>query len=149
MRFMAKIALTNRPPLGLLKTFVVERSGEHKNKLDLKMRGLSPVVDATRVLSLQLGIKHQNTLDRLSEINHRGVIDDKLYADLKEAFEFIVYLQITRHLDALAKGEEPNNFLDPASLNSLQRKMLKESFSVVRRLQEIIQIRFQTKLVEI
>ena len=58
-------------------------------------------------------------------------------------------MQISCHLDALAKGEEPDNFLDPASLNSLQRKMLKESFTVVRRLQEIIEFRFQTKVVEI
>ena len=139
---MAKIALTNRPPLSLLKRFIVEKSGEHKNKIDLKMRGLTPVVDAARVLSLDLGIKAQNTFDRLSGINRTGVIDDTFHADLKEAYEFIVYLQISRHL-------EPDNFLDPASLNSLQRKMLKESFAIVRRLQEIIEYRFQTKVVEI
>ena len=149
IRFMAKIALTNRPPLSLIKRFIVEKSGEHKNKIDLKIRGLTPVVDAVRVLSLDLGIKAQNTLDRLAEINRKGVIDDNFHADLKEAYEFIVYLQISCHLDALAKGEEPDNFLDPASLNGLQRKMLKESFTVVRRLQEIIEFRFQTKVVEI
>ena len=149
IRFMAKIALNNRPPLSLLKRFIVEKSGEHKNKIDLKMRGLTPVVDAARVLSLDLGIKTQNTFERLSAINRKGVIDDSFHADLQEAYEFIVYLQISRHLDALATGEEPDNFLDPASLNSLQRKMLKESFAVVRRLQETIEYRFQTKVIEI
>jgi len=149
LRFMAKVALTNRPPLSLLKRFVVEKSGEHKNKFDLKMRGLRPVVDAARVLSLDLGIKTQNTLERLTEINQRGVIDDEFHADLREAYEFIVYLQISRHLDALAKGEEPDNLIDPETLNGLQRKMLKESFTVVRHLQEAIEFRFQTKLVEI
>ena len=148
LRFMAKVALNNRPPLSLLKRFIVEKSGEHKNKIDLKMRGLTPVVDAARVLSLDLGIKAQNTLDRLSEINRKGVIEDNFHADLREAYGFIVYLQISRHLDALAKGEEPHNFLDPASLNNLQRKMLKESFAVVRRLQETIEFRFQTKVIE-
>ena len=148
LRFMAKVALNNRPPLSLLKRFIVEKSGEHKNKIDLKMRGLTPVVDAARVLSLDLGIKAQNTLDRLSEINRKGVIEDNFHADLREAYGFIVYLQISRHLDALAKGEEPDNFLDPASLNNLQRKMLKESFAVVRRLQETIEFRFQTKVIE-
>ncbi|HUV77843.1 MAG TPA: putative nucleotidyltransferase substrate binding domain-containing protein, partial [Desulfobacterales bacterium] len=139
----------NRPPLSLLKRFVVEKSGEHKNKVDLKMRGLTPVVDAARVLSLDLGIKTQNTLGRLAEINQRGVIDNEFHADLREAYDFIVYLQISRHLDALAKGEAPNNFINPASLNSLQRKMLKESFAVVNRLQRTIEFRFQTQVVEI
>lgn len=149
IRFMAKIALSNRPPLTLLKRFVVEKSGEHKDKFDLKIRGLAPVVDAARVLSLGLGIKTQNTLDRLAEINQRGVIDNEFHADLREAYDFMVYLQISRHLDALAKGEEPDNFINPESLNSLQRKMLKESFAVVRRLQETIEVRYHTKVVEI
>jgi CBS domain-containing protein len=149
MRFLAKNALINRPPLSLLKRFIVEKSGEHKNKLDLKQRGLTPVVDAARVLSLSLGIKTQNTLDRLAEINRLGIFDNNFHADLREAYEFLIYLQISRHLDALAQGEAPDNFLDPASLNGLQRKMLKESFAVVRRLQETIEFRYQTKLVEI
>ncbi len=149
LRFMAKNSLINRPPLSLLKRFVVEKSGEHKNKFDLKQRGLTPVVDAARVLSLSLGIKTRNTLDRLAEISRIGVIDSNFHADLRETYEFLIYLQISRHLDALAQGEEPDNFLDPASLNGLQRKMLKESFAVVRRLQETIEFRFQTKLVEI
>jgi CBS domain-containing protein len=149
LRFMAKNSLINRPPLSLLKRFVVEKSGEHKNKFDLKQRGLTPVVDAARVLSLSLGIKTRNTLDRLAEISRIGIIDSNFYADLREAYEFLIYLQISRHLDALAQGEGPDNFLDPVSLNGLQRKMLKESFAVVRRLQEIIEFRFQTRLVEI
>jgi CBS domain-containing protein len=149
LRFMAKNSLINRPPLSLLKRFVVEKSGEHKNKFDLKQRGLTPVVDAARVLSLSLGIKTRNTLDRLAEISRIGILDSNFHADLREAYEFLIYLQISRHLDALAQGEEPDNFLDPASLNGLQRKMLKESFAVVRRLQEILEFRFQTKLVEI
>jgi len=149
LRFMAKNSLINRPPLSLLKRFVVEKSGEHKNKFDLKQRGLTPVVDAARVLSLSLGIKTRNTLDRLAEINRIGIFDSSFHADLREAYEFLIYLQISRHLDALAQGQAPDNFLDPASLNGLQRKMLKESFAVVRQLQETIEFRFQTKLVEI
>jgi CBS domain-containing protein len=149
MRFLAKNALTNRPPLSLLKRLVVEKSGEHKNKFDLKQRGLTPVVDAARVLSLSLGIKAKNTLDRLAEINRIGIIDDGFHADLREAYEFFVYLQISRHLDALAQGEKPDNFINPASLSGLQRKMLKESFAVVRGLQETIEFRFKTNLIEI
>jgi hypothetical protein len=84
---------------------------------------------------------------RIDNTYRQGVIDDNYHADLREAYEFIVYLQISRHLDALAKGEEPDNFLDPASLNSLQRKMLKESFVVIHKLQEILQFRYQTRLI--
>ncbi len=149
LRFMAKNALSNRPPLSLLKRFVVEKSGAHMNRFDLKMKGLTPIVDAARVLSLDLGIRTRNTFDRLEAIEEKGVLDTDFHADLREAYEFLVYLQISRHLEALAKGEGPDNFVDPESLNNLQRKMLKESFAVVRRLQEIIEFRFRTQMVEI
>jgi CBS domain-containing protein len=41
----------------------------------------------------------------------------------------------------------PDNHVDPASLNSLQRKMLKESFGVITKLQELLEHRYQTWLV--
>jgi CBS domain-containing protein len=64
LRYMAKNGLYNRPPLGFFRQFVVEKSGEHKNKLNLKLSGLTPLVDAARVLSLEQGIKETNTLYR-------------------------------------------------------------------------------------
>lgn len=147
LRFMAKNVLYNVPPMGFFRQFVVEKSGEHKNKLNLKMKGLTPVVDAARVLALELGLTATNTFDRLKGALDQNLIDRSFHSDLEEAYGFISYLRISRHLEARAKGVEPDNFLDPASLNSLQRKMLKESFAVINRLQEMIEFRYQTQFV--
>jgi CBS domain-containing protein len=163
LRFLAKNALYNRPPLGFLRQFVVSKEGEHKNKLDLKLSGLTPIVDAVRVLALDQGVDqaqararlHEispralvtNTLDRLEEITRRGLVKPELAEDLREAFSFITILRITHHLEARARGEVPDNHVDPASLNSLQRKMLKESFGVITKLQELLEHRYQTWLV--
>jgi len=147
LRFMAKNVLYNRPPLGFLRQFVVEKSGEHKNKLNLKMRGLTPIVDCARVMALDLGISTTNTLERLDEIKNRGVLNHEFHSDLQEAYNFISYLRISRHLEARSRGEEPDNFVNPATLNSLQRKMLKESFFVINRLQEMLEFRYQTQFV--
>ncbi|UCF92251.1 MAG: cyclic nucleotide-binding/CBS domain-containing protein [Desulfobacterales bacterium] len=147
LRFLAKNSLYTRPPLGVLRQFIVEKSGEHKNKLDLKMRGLTPVVDAARVIALDLDIRPTNTLDRLEESHKRGFIDDALYADLQEAYGFISYLRIARHLEARAQGQEPDNFIAPEALNSLQRKMLKESFLVIHKLQDLLEFDYQTHLI--
>jgi len=43
----------NRPPLGFFKTFVVEKSGEHKDKLNLKIKGIAPIIDIVRLFSLE------------------------------------------------------------------------------------------------
>ena len=147
LRFLAKNSLYTRPPLGLLRRFVVEKSGEHKNKLDLKLRGLTPVVDAARVLALDLDIRATNTLDRLEEIRARKFIDPEFYADLSEAYDFISFLRISHHLEAKSRGKEPDNFIAPDALNSLQRKMLKESFLVIHKLQEMLEFHYQTHLI--
>ena len=146
LRALAKNSLYNRPPLGFLRQFVVLTDGEHKNQLNLKLSGLTPVVDAMRVMALDQGVRQTNTLRRLEEVRRRGLLGDEFAADLREAFCFIVILRITHHLEARARREPPDNYVDPARLNGLQRKMLKESFAVIKRLQEMLEQRYQTWL---
>ncbi|MBU1275819.1 MAG: CBS domain-containing protein [Proteobacteria bacterium] len=147
LRFMAANSLYNRPPLGFLRQFVVEKGGEHANKLNLKLSGLTPIVDGARVMALDLGIETTNTLERLAAIEAQGIIKKELAADLVEAFSFITLLRISRHLEARAEGRTPDNFVDPESLNNFQRKMLKESFKVVNELQSLLEQRYQTRLI--
>jgi CBS domain-containing protein len=147
LRFLAKNSLYIRPPLGFLKNIVVEKSGEHKDELNLKTRGLTPVVDSARILALDLGLDTTNTLDRLTAVREKGILDEEFYEDLQEAYSFINYIRIGDHLEALSHGKEPDNFINPASLNSLQRKVLKESFGVINRLQEMIEFRYQTQFI--
>ncbi len=147
LRFMAKNALYNRPPLGFLRQFVVDKGGEHKNKLNLKLSGLTPIVEAARVMALDQGVAATNTLERLGRVTQAGILKPGLSADLMEAFSFITLLRITHHLEARARGELPDNFVDPAGLHNLQRKMLKESFAVINQLQELMEHRYQTFLV--
>jgi len=143
---MARIALGNRPPLGLLRRFVLEKSGEHKNMLDLKWKGLMPIIESARVLALDLGVHATNTLERLEESRKGGLISDGMHADLKEAFNFINYLRIDNHLSARSRSVETSNYIDPRALDSLHRKILKESFSVISRFQEVIELRYDSIL---
>jgi len=147
LRYMAANALYNRPPLGFLRQFVVEKGGEHANKLNLKLSGLTPIVDGARVMALELGIDTTNTLERLAAIETQGLLKKELAADLVEAFSFITLLRISRHLEARAEGRTPDNFVDPESLNNFQRKMLRESFKVVNELQSLLEQRYQTRLI--
>ena len=147
LRYMTKNALYNKPPLGFLRQFVVHKDGKHKNKLNLKLSGLTPMVDALRVVALELGLTATNTLDRLDAASDAGIINRQFAADLHEAFSYITLLRISKHLDDRARGELPDNFVDPDQLNSLQRKMLKESFGVISKLQELMEHRYQTRSV--
>ena len=53
MEALAADTLLVKPPLGFFKDFVVEKGGEHKNKLNLYERGIKPLVGCARILALR------------------------------------------------------------------------------------------------
>ena len=52
---MLRLALGNKTSAGRLRDFVVERSGEHRGRLDIKHGGLLPVTSIARYASLAAG----------------------------------------------------------------------------------------------
>jgi CBS domain-containing protein len=55
-RFLTPVAedtLSKGPPLGLFKGFIVEKSGEHKGRLNLKAQGTLILIDCLRVLAVR------------------------------------------------------------------------------------------------
>ena len=76
-RMMASNALRHRPPLGRFRDFVLERKGDGKDTLDLKIQGLTPFVDGARLLALANGISECNTLERLRLLVEKGAMEPK------------------------------------------------------------------------
>ena len=142
-RDLAKIALVNRPPLGFLRQFVVESSGEHSSGLNLKLRGLTPVVDAARVMALELGEPSTNTLDRLAAAAQKKIIRSEMLAAVDDAYDYINWIRIDHHLKASTVGRPLTNLVDPALLNPMERKVLKESFTIIGQLQELLGARYK------
>lgn len=142
MRHLTTNALFNGPPLGFLKTLVVDKSGPYKDHLNLKMSGLVPIVDALRVFALSEYIDETNTFDRLELVHQKHLLSDELVADIKEAFGLIILLRIKQHLQQREQGVEAHDYLDPKGLSKLQRKSLIEAFRVIRDLQGELEARF-------
>jgi len=138
------ISVGNKPPLGFFRGFVLERSGEHKNKLDLKMVGTGPIVNAARLFALDAGVEHTNTVDRLEALQARQYQDVALLRDLQEAFEFLTLLRIERQLQQVRDGQPLSNYIAPESLTQLQRSLLKEAFHASARALSLIEANFRT-----
>jgi CBS domain-containing protein len=66
--YLASMAIKNRPPIGFLKSFVVEKGGEHKNEINLKIKGIAPLVDIVRLFALEKGVRETSTLERLETL---------------------------------------------------------------------------------
>ena len=140
LKDMAETAVLHETPLGFFKRLVVEKSGEHKNQFNLKINGLTPLVDAVRTLSLDQRIFETNTLDRLSALVEKGVLPQGEADDLRDAFNVIMLVRIRHHVSVINRGGEPDNYVNPAELSIIQRTMLKEAFKAIDKLQQMLEI---------
>ncbi len=140
--FLARDCLRARPPLSFFKGFVVEKSGEHKDRLDLKGRGIMPFVDVARLLALRAGSVECNTLERLKVARAAGLMSEQLHAEAAEAFEFLSQIRLVHQLRLMEAGRAPDNFIAPADLTELEKRTLKEAFGLVGALQSLVREEF-------
>lgn len=141
---LGSITIEHKPPLGFFRTFVVERDGEHRQELDIKMLGAGPIVNAARLFALDNGIEATNTLDRLAALEPLGYLEGTLLHDLQQSFEFLTMLRLEQQLNRVRTGQAPSNYLKPEKLTHLQKTMLKETFQTIGRMQSFIDQRFRT-----
>ena len=143
IKLLLREALAHRPPLGFRGSFHVETDGEHRGGFDLKWGGLMPVVETARVFALSRGITETNTLDRLRLLRTAGELSERDTEDLIAAYEFILSLRIRHHLDQLAAGYEPDDYVIPDQLGRVEASTLREHFKVIAQLQGFIQSQLQ------
>ena len=132
---MAGNALRNRPPLGVVRDFVLSEDAAHPHTLDLKLNGATPFVDAARIFALAAGSPQTNTAKRLREAAHALHIPDAELADWNRAFHFLQLLRLRHQHGQQRAGQTPDNHIDPDTLNPLDRRILKEALRQARKVQ--------------
>jgi len=134
-RWMLKLALAAKPPTGFRHDIVVEDSGALKGTFDIKSGGLLPIVDLARYAALRAGVRATPTLDRLRGAADEGVLGATEARVLEEAFELFSGLRLEHQVEQIERGDEPDNNLDPARLDPLTRRYLRDAFREVRVVQ--------------
>ncbi|MEO1200111.1 MAG: DUF294 nucleotidyltransferase-like domain-containing protein [Pseudomonadota bacterium] len=135
---MAGNSLKHTPPLGLFRGFALIRSGEHKDRLDLKHNGVVPIVDLARVYALEGRIEAVNTRERLMAAREVGTVSKDGGSDLIAAYDLIATLRLRHQAHQIRDGQKPDNFLAPAKLSALERNHLKDAFGVIKTLQSAL-----------
>ena len=138
LKHLANLTISVRPPLGFFKTFVVEKSGEHKDALNLKFRCIAPLIDIIRLYSLERGVKETSSLERIDALRDDHSVIMEYGDELEHSFEFITLLRILHQYDQIEAGIEPDNFINPDDLSNLQKRTLKESCQLISRIQDSI-----------
>jgi CBS domain-containing protein len=144
LAYMAANALKHRPPLGFFRQFVLVHDGEHDDTLDLKHRGVIPVVDLARVLALAAGLPQLNTAERLRAAEQAGALSHDGAEDLLHALAFIATLRARHQAEQHRAGQPMDNYISPDVLSSVERSQLKDAFAAISTLQEAMEQRYQT-----
>lgn len=133
--WMLRLALAAKPPTGFVHDIVVEGSGEQKGTFDIKLGGLLPIVDLARYAALRADVRATPTIDRLRGAQDAGVLGATEVRVLEEAFELFTALRLEHEVEQIEQGKEPDNRLDPARLDPLTRRYLRDAFREVAAVQ--------------
>jgi len=143
LRLMAENALRNAPPLGVLRDFALARHAGTPDSLDLKVNGVTPFVDAARVLALAAGIDRTGTAERLRAVAQTRRLDEAEVGAWLDAFHFVQVLRLRHQQLQVRAGVAPDSYVQPEQFNELDRRILKEAFRQARKLQERLRLDFR------
>jgi CBS domain-containing protein len=136
LRLLARFALSHRPPTGFFRGLVVESTGEHRGRLDLKQGGVIPIVDLARWAGIAAGVTSASTSERLRAAAAAGTLPEAQARTLEDALALITTLRLEHQVDQLCAGEEPDDYVNPAELTGLTRSYLREAFRAVASIQK-------------
>jgi CBS domain-containing protein len=136
LRAMLRLALTEKPPAGFVRGFVVERFGERHGQLDLKRAGLRPIVSLARALSLRAGDASGTTPDRLDRAAQASLLSAEEAETLKSVFLLCYDLLLDADIRSIRDGERGDVFLATGELDPLRRRYLRDGFRAIERIQD-------------
>ena len=128
--------LKHKPPVGIIKKFVLERDKEHKGELSLKQSGSVFIVDCVRMFLLEQGIDATTTIERLDKLVELDIFNQETAEHLKAALESFTFLRLRHEISLIDQGKEPTHYLDPYSLSKNEQDLLQEAFRAAAKLQD-------------
>jgi CBS domain-containing protein len=140
LKQLAQNALSHDAPLNWLGGIDVDERGT----LDLKLQGTAIFVDTARLYSLARGTVLTSTRERLESAGTLMGLAPSEYQGWAGGFEFLQMLRLRVQLEDrdAARLAEPNR-LAIASLNEIDRRILKESLRVARSLQQRLRLDYE------
>lgn len=143
LAYLARNAMSRTPPVGFFRNFVLARGGAHPGTLDLKIRGVTPIVEMSRVHALSAGIAPVNTFARLEELGARGVVSPSGAKDLLEALDLIGSIRLRHQVRMASEGLRPDNHIRLEELSSAERTRLRAAFLMVRTMQSAMEAKYR------
>jgi CBS domain-containing protein len=143
LAYLASNAISREPPIGFFRNFRLTRGGEHDGTMDLKINGITPIVELARVHALATGIPEVNTFRRLEALGAAGTLSEPGTAEMIEALELIGSLRLRHQVGMARQGRRPDNHVPLVELSSAERKRLRAAFVSVATMQSSMASKYQ------
>ena len=131
---MAENALSHRSPLAVAWR-------HRRSRVDLKLQGTVIFVDGARLYALAHGVAQTSTRRRFLALAAAGKLDAHEVEDWIGGFEFLQLLRLRTQLER-SDADNPN-LLAVESLNDIDKRVLRETLRVARRLQQRMELDYQ------
>ncbi|HEY6513928.1 MAG TPA: DUF294 nucleotidyltransferase-like domain-containing protein [Burkholderiaceae bacterium] len=139
---LADNALRHEAPLNWLGA-IETRHVDGREVLDLKLRGTALFVDAARLHALAHGLDASSTRERLLAAAQTLRLPPAEGESAVAAFEFLQMLRLRVQLDDTRDPATAPNEIDVATLNPIDRRVLKECLRIARSLQQRIELDYR------
>lgn len=118
-------------------------NGHSARGLNLKKEGIFPIVHGVRSLALARRIVQTSTAERIAALVADGTLSASQGAELSESLFFLMGLRLKAGLAELDTGHSVSGDVTPEHLSSLERDLLKDTLSVVKRFKALLHQRFR------
>ncbi len=112
--------------LGMLGQFKTR-----EGRIDLKCRGLQPLVSGGRVVALELGLTQTSTLSRWRAASATQIITEDDLARIEDAFSLILGLILDQQLADIETGIAPSANVEVQRLKAIDKERLKRALHMV------------------
>ena len=143
---LLRFTLTARPPVGFIRDFVVDHTGEHRGGLDLRRGGLLPISALARWLAIAMGEVRGSTPERLDHAADAGLLTNDEAQTLAGAFKDVYELLLRHEVAAIRDGRTSSSRIAPRDLDPLTRRHLRDSFRAISTVQAQLAGAWKTRL---
>ncbi len=127
---LAENAMRYKPPISFFGNLIVGEDAESPSTLSIK-DAMLPITNFTRIYALKGEVEETNTLRRLDALRSAGVLSKSTFEDIRETFCKLMALRLRHQVVMLLEGNVPNNSVDPRSLTSFDRALLKHAMGEI------------------
>ncbi len=135
--YLTQDDLSARVPVTMWGGFVTEKTGPHKDEINLKASAGVHIVNCIRIFALKNGIAETNTFGRIAELRRVGGLKADEADFVEAAYETLMMFRIRENLKKVKRGEKADNYINPSQLSRQEREILKGAFTAVSRLQKL------------